>query len=157
VDRRVPTTLIVVGILGAVVVLGALLVGRDSGGSGSDPGATGPPGRVYAVDRGDPVTVTLETDGERCISIEGDPYLSSTYCPPTATIRSGRAYTVASPIEGAGPVLVIGFLPAGRSRAAVTAGSAQAPADVRPPLFLASLPSSALGPEGDEPVTVDFG
>jgi hypothetical protein len=87
----------------------------------------------------------------------GKPYLSSRYCPPLDTIRSSRAFTVLSPLEGDAPPLVVGFLPGDTSRVAVTAGDSKAIGESRKPLFLAVLPPDALGPTGSNTVKVEFG
>jgi hypothetical protein len=158
--RSLVTAALVV-VVGTATVLGATVLARERG--AGDPDVREPvpqaPGRVFAISRGDSVNVDLVrgTPTTRCIAISGSPYLSSRYCPPLDTIRSRKAFTVLSPIEGDAPPLVIGFLPSGTSRVAVTAGDSKAIGETRKPLFLAVLAPAALGPTGEEPVTVEFG
>ena len=152
---------------GLALVAGAvvLAVARESGESDTSGESTSDPvrpqGRLFAVSRGDPVNVDLlrgENAG-RCIAISGDPYLSLSLCDPLTSGASRGAYAVASPVEGRSdaPSLVIGFLPTGKSRAVVTAGELGTIGESRETVFVAVLAPGALGPEGDEPVEVEYG
>ena len=154
--------LVVMGAVAGMLAVSALAVAlsRQETPSGRKVGTgeVGSPGRVFATDRGDPIDVDLVqgANGTRCIGISGEPYLTSRYCPPQATIESGRAYTALSPVEGEEPSVLVGFLPRGRTRVLVSLDGVSALGRTQEGLFLVILRPGALDAAGGTKLTVEF-
>lgn len=114
---------------------------------------------VFSVTAGDPVDVDLlkGKGRNRCLAVAGDAYGSGASCFDIDEASKDGAYIVAYPVKD-GPILVVGYMPGGTSRVTVGApGATSSSGSVRGKLFVATLPSGALGPNNAARVTVAFG
>ena len=113
---------------------------------------------MFAENRGDPVNIDLSPgkNDERCIAISGGTYLSLSFCEPLPPDPSHGPYTV-MPSESGDPTLVVGLLPRGKDRVAVTVGNSGTIGVSHKTVFMAVLTPDAFGSTGDVPVKVEFG
>ena len=117
-------------------------------------------GQIYSTDDGDPVDVSyaLDESGRGCMSVIGGiSYGGYTNCFDPDELEEGGTYKLIVPMSVDMPAVVVGVMPAGATRALVTAlGWETARAETRGQWFLASLEPADPDPYDLADIRVEF-